>query len=70
MGVCGDNNLDGEVDPLDATLILQFYAAMIDSLNDMSNADVDNSGSITSVDAALILQASAGIIDVSDLTCP
>ena len=58
------------MDPLDATLILQYYAGLIDTLGDMSNADVNASGTITSVDAALILQAAAGIIEVSDLTCP
>ncbi len=54
----------------DAALIAQLKAGLIDSLDDESNADVDDSSSINIVDAALILQADAGLISAASLTCP
>jgi hypothetical protein len=68
--VCGDVNMDGDVDSVDASLILQFKVELISTLDNMANADVDNSGEISSVDAALILQATAGLFPVDDLECP
>ncbi len=68
--VCGDVNLDGAVNSVDASLILQLKAGLISSLANESNGDVNNDGGITSVDAALILQASAGLISDDALTCP
>jgi hypothetical protein len=67
---CGDVNDDGEVNAIDAQLILQFKAALLDELENPESADVNNSGDITSVDAALILQLEAGFIGPEDLNCP
>ncbi len=70
VGVCGDVNLDAAVNSMDASLILQLKAGLINSLGSQRNADVNNSGDITIVDAALILQAAAGLISQASLTCP
>jgi hypothetical protein len=59
---CGDVNDDGAVDSVDASLILQLKAGLIDSLPNADSADVNGDGEITSVDAALLLQFSAGLI--------
>jgi len=59
----GDVDCNGVVDPVDAALILQFVAGMVNSLPCPQNGDVDENGSTASTDAALILQFSAGIID-------
>jgi hypothetical protein len=59
---CGDVNDNGSVNSVDAQLVLQFKAALIDSLPNPDSADVDGDGQITSVDAALILQLEAGLI--------
>ena len=59
----GDANGDGNVDAIDATLILQQYAgiATIQS-NFTANADVNKDGNIDAIDATLILQYYANII--------
>ena len=64
-GPLGDVNDDGEVNSVDAALILQVEAGIID-LNDLefpNNADVNEDGVVNSVDASLILQFEAGFID-------
>ncbi|MCH8995421.1 MAG: hypothetical protein IH959_10750 [Chloroflexi bacterium] len=58
----GDANCDRNVDSIDAALILQSDAGIIDSLGCPQNADVNEDGSITSSDALLILQLEAGLI--------
>ena len=68
--ICGDVDMDGEVDAVDAALVLQFKAGFISSLPNESSADVNDDGAITSVDAALILQRAAGLIPASALSCP
>ena len=67
--ICGDVNMDGAMNPLDALLILQLNAGMISTLANESSADVNSSGDVTSVDAALILQATAGLISEGQLDC-
>ena len=52
----GDVNCDGNLDAIDAVLILQFSAGLIGSLACQADADVNGDGEVTSVDAALILQ--------------
>jgi hypothetical protein len=59
----GDVNCDGEVTAIDAALILQLNAGLIDELNCEAAGDVNGDGDITAVDAAIILQFVAGIID-------
>ena len=50
----GDVNKDGEIDSIDASLVLQHEAGLFD-LSDQDNADVDRDGEISSVDALYIL---------------
>jgi hypothetical protein len=64
---CGDVNLDGGVDAIDAQLVLQYVAALIEELSGMPSADTDGDGSIASTDALLILQFTAGLLDTK--TC-
>ena len=63
-------NDDGTVNAIDATLILQLSAALVDSLANEPSGDVNNNGQLDSVDAALILQRIAALIPASALTCP
>ena len=58
----GDVNCDGNVNSIDAALILQLDAGLIDSLTCQQNADANGDGNINSIDAALILQLDAGLI--------
>ena len=58
----GDVNDDGEVDSVDALLILQYDARLIKSLPNSTSADVNEDDTINAVDANLILQFVAGFI--------
>ena len=53
MPLLGDVNNDGEVDAQDASLVLQYVAKKIDSIE---NADVNDDGVVDAQDASLILQ--------------
>jgi hypothetical protein len=57
-----DANCDGEIDSIDAALVLQFGAALIDSLRCQLLADVNGDGSVNAIDAAIILQINAGLV--------
>ncbi len=59
----GDVNGDGEVNSVDASLILQLNAGLIASLPCQEAADVNGDGAVTTEDAALILQFTAGFIE-------
>ena len=59
----GDANCDGNVNAVDATLVLQLVAGLIGPLDCQDAADVNGDGEVTSVDAALILQFTAGLLD-------
>ena len=61
--VRGDVNCDGVVGAIDAALILQFSAALLESLPCVGAADVNGDGVANPLDAALILQLSAGLLD-------
>jgi len=61
-GGTGDSNCDGVVDPVDALLVLQFDAGIIDSLSCEAAADVNGDGVAGALDALLVLQFDAGII--------
>jgi hypothetical protein len=65
---CGDVNKSGEVDSIDAALVLQFGAGLINTINP-NTSDVNDSGEVDAIDAALILQLNAGLIDDGDLDC-
>ncbi|MCH8008599.1 MAG: dockerin type I repeat-containing protein [Chloroflexi bacterium] len=60
--VSGDVSCDGTVDPVDAALILQFAAGLIDTLPCGGLADVNEDGRTDPIDASLILQFAAGLI--------
>lgn len=59
----GDVNCNGSVNSIDAALVLQLEAGLIDSLPCSANADMNNDGTINSLDAQLILQYSAGLVE-------
>jgi hypothetical protein len=59
--VAGDANCDGNVNSIDASLVLQLVAGMIDSVA-CDDADYNHDETIDAVDAALILQKDAGLI--------
>jgi hypothetical protein len=62
QGVVGDVNCDGQTNSIDAALVLQYSAGLIDLLLCPQNGDVNHSGGINAIDAALILQYTAGLI--------
>jgi len=57
----GDVNCTTVTDPIDAALVLQFGARLLDALPCEENGDVNNDGSINAVDASIILQIAAGL---------
>lgn len=60
----GDVNCDGEISAVDARIVLQYVAGLIEEFElNMFYADVNGDGNITAVDARLILQKVAGIIE-------
>ncbi|MCI0776859.1 MAG: hypothetical protein J4N95_01650 [Chloroflexi bacterium] len=59
----GDADCSGEVNAIDAALVLQLVAGLAGSLPCEANADANSDGSINSIDAALILQFTAGLVD-------
>jgi len=58
-----DVNCNGDVNSIDATLILQLDAGLVASLPCDALADANQDGHTNSIDASLILQYSAGLID-------
>lgn len=58
----GDVNDDGNVNAIDAALILQFGAGLVGSLANEESGDVDESGAVNAIDATIILQYVAGMI--------
>jgi hypothetical protein len=62
-------NDDGQVDSVDAALILQLSAGLTARLRNMPSADVNHTGTVDAVDAALILQVEAGLLPASALHC-
>ena len=60
--LAGDVNCGNQVNSIDATIILQFSASLIESMACQENGDVNGDGAINPIDAALILQLEAAII--------
>jgi hypothetical protein len=58
----GDVNDDAMVTSIDALLVLQHVAELLDDLANLDAADVNADGFINAVDAALILQFVAGLL--------
>lgn len=60
----GDVNCDGEVSAVDARIVLQYVAGLIEEFElNMYYSDLNGDGEITAVDARLILQKVAGLIE-------
>ncbi|OGO52766.1 MAG: hypothetical protein A2148_05100 [Chloroflexi bacterium RBG_16_68_14] len=62
-GLVGDVNCNDEVNAIDATLILQLVAGLLDELPCHENGDTNLDGAINAIDATLVLQYVAGLID-------
>lgn len=61
-GPAGDVNCDARVNSIDATLVLQFDAGLLESLPCPQFGDLNRNQATNSLDAALILQTTAGLI--------
>jgi len=59
----GDVNCSEEIDSIDSSLILQYGAGLISTLECIDDADTNGDTYINSIDSSLILQFSAGLID-------
>ena len=59
----GDVNCGGDANAVDASLVLQMTAGLLQSLLCPDNGDVNSDGLANSLDALLILQYSAGLLD-------
>lgn len=59
----GDANCDGTVNSIDATLVLQLNAGLLQSVACQGKVDVSADGRVDSLDASLILQFAAGLLD-------
>jgi hypothetical protein len=59
-GLAGDANKDGQVNALDAAIVLQYAAGLLPSIN--PNADANRDGQTNALDALLVLQYTAGLI--------
>lgn len=62
-GLVGDADCDRTVTSIDATVILQLTAGLLDTLPCRRNADPSQDGTIDAIDATLILQYVAGLLD-------
>ena len=60
--LAGDANCDGELDSIDAAIVLQLEAGLLRSLSCRAFVDMNQDGRINSVDAAIILQWVAGLL--------
>lgn len=58
----GDANCSGNVDSIDALLVLQLIAELIDTVACPNAADANADGTTDAIDAALILQLTAGLL--------
>ena len=58
----GDVNCDGTLTSVDALLILQLVARLLQTLPCLEDGDIDEDGAITALDAVRILQHSAGLL--------
>lgn len=58
----GDVNCDGNVNSIDAALVLQLTAGLITAVRCYGNTDVNADGTLNAIDAALILQFEAGLL--------
>ncbi len=59
----GDANCDREINSIDALLILQINAALIQALPCLVNGDANEDGIVNAIDATVTLQFGAGLVD-------
>ena len=59
----GDANCNDSVDSIDAAIILQWNAGLLESLTCPERADANDNGTVDSIDAALVLQFTAHLLD-------
>lgn len=62
-GVIGDASCDGLVNSVDALLILQLIAGLLEAFSCDADVDANGDGRVDSLDAALVLQFDAGFVD-------
>jgi hypothetical protein len=62
-GLAGDANCDGHVNSIDASLMLQLSAGLVQHLSCEDAADVNHDGHVNAIDASLVLQYVAGLIN-------
>lgn len=67
---CGDANGDGIVNSIDAVLVLQYSAHLIQAPVAPQRLDPDGNGLVDTRDVLLILQAAAHRFHVRDFRCP
>jgi murein DD-endopeptidase MepM/ murein hydrolase activator NlpD len=60
--IYGDANCDRQVSSVDATVLLQYSAGLVQTLCSLQSADSNANGRVDPIDAQLILQFSAGLI--------
>jgi hypothetical protein len=58
----GDADCDGDLSAIDASLILQYGAELLDKLPCADAADKNGDGHVNAVDAAIVLQEVAGLL--------
>jgi len=63
LSSAGDANCDGVKNSLDAAIVLQYAAGLLDDLPCLTSADANGDGRVDAIDAALILQYDAGLLD-------
>lgn len=59
----GDANCDREINSIDALLVLQITAGLIQALPCLVNGDANEDGIVNAIDATITLQFGAGLID-------
>lgn len=61
-GLVGDSNCNGTVNSIDAALVLQKDAGLLNTIPCANLADANQNGSVNAIDATLILQYDAGFL--------
>lgn len=63
VALAGDADCSGDVNSIDAALILQLAAGLLTGLPCPAGADANEDGRVDAIDAALVLQYVAGLLD-------